>query len=375
MAEFGAEVIKVEAPGAGDALRAWRHVDPQTGTSIWWPLQSRNKKLITLNLKHPQGLELAKQLVTKCDVLVENFRPGTLEHLGLGWDVLHELNRSLILTRISGYGQTGPYRSKPGFGSVGEVMGGLRYLTGYPDRPPVRVGISLGDSLASLYAVIGTLMALRARDSLLGGEGQIVDVALYEAVFSLMESMLPEYDVAGIVRERTGNSLPGIAPTNTYLAGDGSYVVIGGNSDLIFRRLMEAIGRSDIADDPRFASNGGRASSAEEIDAAIEAWTSARSTDEVLRILDDANVPASSIYSIADIVEDPQYWAREMIREDEVGGLGAVKMPGLVPKLSATPGAVSWYGGDLGQHNTDIFQGLLGLSAEALERLSQEGVI
>src|SRR5437899_2266665 len=271
MAEFGAEVIKVETPGEGDPLRTWRYVDSQTGMSLWWALQSRNKKLITLNLKHADGLALAKRLAAQCDILVENFRPGTLEKLGLGPEVLHELNPGLILVRVSGFGQTGPYRDQPGFGSVGEAMGGIRYITGEPGQTPVRPNISLGDSLAALYAVIGALMALRARD--LRGKGQVVDVALSEAVFSLLESTLPEYDVAGIIRERAGTSLPGIAPSNTYRSSDGSYIVIGGNSDAIFKRLMRLIGRPELAEDPRYRTNKERAKHAAELDALIEGWT------------------------------------------------------------------------------------------------------
>jgi crotonobetainyl-CoA:carnitine CoA-transferase CaiB-like acyl-CoA transferase len=375
MAEFGAKVIKVERPGTGDPLRAWRYVDPRTKTSLWWALQSRNKKLVTLNLSHPDGLALVKRLAGESDILLENFRPGTLEKLGLGWEVLNKLNPRLILVRVSGYGQTGPYRDKPGFANIGEAMGGIRYITGEPDRPPVRAGISLGDSLASLYAVIGALMAVYARDVQDRGEGQVVDVALYEAVFSLMESMIPEYDVAGIIRERTGASLPGIAPSNSYCSSDGFYVAIGGNSDAIFKRLMKVIGRPELAEDPRYRTNADRAERSEELDTLIEAWTQQHPLKEILRILDEAQVPAGAIYSVTEIVNDEQYHAREMILETEVEGIGSVKMPGLVPKLSATPGKVEWYGNSLGVHNEDIYRGLLGLSTEELERLSKEGVI
>jgi crotonobetainyl-CoA:carnitine CoA-transferase CaiB-like acyl-CoA transferase len=375
MAEFGAEVIKIETPGQGDPLRTWRYVDPRTRTSIWWPLQSRNKQLVTLNLKHPDGLALAKRLACASDVLVENFRPGILERLGLGWDVLHELNPRLILVRVSGYGQTGPYRDRPGFGSTGEAMGGIRYITGEPDRPPVRTGISLGDSVAALYAVIGTLMAVFARDVRGLNEGQVVDVALYEAVFSLMESTLPEFDLAAVVRERSGSALPGIAPTNTYRSREGSFVVIAGNSDPIFRRLMTVIGRPELADDPRFHSNRDRADHAEELDALIESWTSQRAAADVVQALESADVPVGLIYSITDIVRDPQYQERSMIVDEELPGVGRVKMPGLVPKLSRTPGAVAWYGDGLGAHNHRVYAGLLGLADEELERLSAEGVI
>src|SRR5215212_6389073 len=366
MAEFGAEVIKAERPGVGDPLRVWRYVDPRTQTSLWWSLQSRNKKLVTLNLGHPDGQDLAKRLAAEADILVENFKPGTLEKLGLGWEVLRELNPRLILVRVSGYGQTGPYKDRPGFANIGEAMGGIRYVTGEPGRAPVRSGISLGDSLASLYAVIGALMAVHSRDVLGRGEGQVVDVALYEAVFNLMESLIPEYDVAGIVRERTGSSLPGITPSNTYCSGDGSYVAIGGNSDAIFKRLMKAIDRPELGEDSRYRTNADRAEHADELDSL---------TEEIMRSLEEAAVPVGPIYSAEDIVEDEQYHARGMLLETEIEGIGTVKMPGLVPKLSETPGQVEWYGGPLGAHNEEVYGGLLGLSTEKIERLSEEGVI
>ncbi len=375
MAEFGAEVIKVERPGMGDPLRTWRYVDPRTKTSLWWAVQSRNKKLVTLNLGHPGGLDLAKRLAAESDILVENFKPGTLEKLGLGWEVLHELNPRLILVRVSGYGQTGPYKDRPGFANIGEAMGGIRYITGEPDRPPVRAGISLGDSLASLYAVIGVLMAVYARDVQGRGEGQVVDVALYEVVFSLMESMVPEYDVAGVVRERTGASLPGITPSNSYCSGDGPYIAIGANSDAIFKRLMKVIGRPELGEDPRYRTNAERTEHAEELDALIEEWTRQHSLEEILRVLGEADVPVGPIYSVSDIMQDEQYQAREMIVESEIEGIGPVKMPGLVPKLSETPGEVEWYGGSLGAHNEDVYGGLLGLPPDELGRLSDEGAI
>lgn len=373
LAEFGAEVIKVETPGEGDALRNWRYVDERTGTSLWWPLQSRNKKLITLDLKHPEGLALAKRLLATCDLLLENFRPGTLEKLGLGPEVLHELNPGLVVVRVSGFGQTGPSRNQPGFGSVGESMGGIRYITGEPGQPPVRSNISFGDSLAALYAVIGSLMALRARDQ--QGKGQIVDVALYEAVFSLLESSLPEYDVAGIIRERSGSALPGIAPSNTYRCRDGSYIVIGGNGDAIFKRLMRVIGRSELAESPDYSTNANRANHAAELDTMIGNWTEQYSLHEVLHLLEEARIPAGPIYSIADIVDDEQYQAREMILPAQIEGIGTVAMPGLVPKLSETPGNIAWYGGATGSHNEEIYGGLLGLSSEEIESLAGQGVI
>jgi crotonobetainyl-CoA:carnitine CoA-transferase CaiB-like acyl-CoA transferase len=375
MAEFGAEVIKAERPGTGDPLRSWRYVDSRTQTSLWWAAQSRNKKLVTLNLGHPDGLDLARRLAAESDIIVENFKPGTLEKLGLGWEVLHELNPRLILVRVSGYGQTGPYRDRPGFANIGEAMGGIRYVTGEPDGPPVRAGISLGDSLASLYAVIGALMAVHARDVRGLGEGQVVDVALYEAVFNLMESMVPEYDVAGIIRERTGAALPGITPSNSYCSSEGSYVAIGANSDAIFKRLTKAIGRPELGEDPRYRTNAERTERADELDALIEGWTTRHPLDQILRILGEADVPVGAIYSVTDIVQDEQYRAREMIVEGEIEGIGPVKMPGLVPKLSATPGEVEWYGGPLGAHNEEVYGGLLDLPSDELERLSREGVV
>lgn len=375
MAEFGAEVIKVERPGVGDPLRTWRYVDSRTETSLWWALQSRNKKLVTLNLGHPEGLDLARRLAAESDIVVENFKPGTLEKLGLGWEVLRELNPRLILVRVSGFGQDGPYKDRPGFANIGEAMGGIRYITGEPGRPPVRAGISLGDSLASLYAVIGALMAVYARDVRGLGEGQVVDVALYESVFNLMESMIPEYDVAGIVRERTGAALPGITPSNSYRSADDSFVAIGGNSDAIFKRLMTEIGRPELAEDTRYETNADRAEHAEELDELVEDWTRQHTAEEIFRILEEAEVPVGPIYSVTDIVEDHQYQAREMFHEAEVDGIGPVKMPGLAPKLSTTPGKVEWYGGPLGSHNDEVYGGLLGLSQDEIGRLSEEGVI
>lgn len=373
LAEFGAEVIKIETPDGGDPLRSWRYVDQRTGTSLWWSLQSRNKKLITLNLKHPEGLALARRLAAESDILVENFRPGTLEKLGLGPEFLHKLNPRLILVRVSGFGQTGPSRNQPGFGSVGEAMGGIRYITGEPGHPPVRSNISLGDSLAALYAVIGALMALRAREQ--QGKGQVVDVALYEAVFSLLESTLPEYDVAGLIREPSGAALPGIAPSNTYCCRDGSYIVIGGNSDAIFKRLMHLMGRPELAEEPGYSTNKERAEHAVELDALIESWTEQYPLREVLLRLEEAQIPAGPIYSIADIVNDEQYRSREMVLSAQIEGIGTVAMPGLVPKLSETPGTIEWYGGEPGTHNEEVYCKLLGLSPEEMEQFARQGVI
>ncbi|WP_095195448.1 CaiB/BaiF CoA-transferase family protein [Pseudomonas sp. Irchel 3A7] len=371
LAEFGAEVIKIEAMGQGDPLRKWRKL--HEGTSLWWYLQSRNKKSLALNLKSAEGIELVKQLATSADVLIENLRPGALEKLGLGWDVLHALNPNLTLVRISGYGQTGPYRDRPGFGAIGEAMGGIRYTTGTPGSPPARVGVSLGDSLASLHAVIGALMSLLRVKTGQGG-GQIVDVSLAESVFNVMESLVPEYDMLGHVRERSGGALPGIAPSNTYLTGDGAYVVIAGNSDPIYRRLMHTIGRVDLAEAPEFAHNDGRAAKSNLLDAAITHWTSSLPIDDVLAALEAAEVPAGRIYSVADIVADPHYQARDMLLNAELPGGATVKMPGIVPKLSETPGGVNWSGPGLGQH-TDGILAQLGLTPADIERLKVEGVV
>ncbi|WPN25188.1 CaiB/BaiF CoA transferase family protein [Pseudomonas marginalis] len=371
MAEFGAEVIKIEAMGQGDPLRKWRKL--HEGTSLWWYLQSRNKKSLALDLKSPEGLDLIKQLLGDADVLIENLRPGGLEKLGLGWDVLHALNPKLTLVRISGYGQTGPYRDRPGFGAIGEAMGGIRYTTGNPDSPPARVGVSLGDSLASLHGVIGALMSL-LRVKTGQGDGQIVDVSLAESVFNLMESLVPEYDMLGHVRERSGGALPGIAPSNTYLTADGAYVVIAGNSDPIYKRLMTTIGRADLAEAPEFAHNDGRAAKSGLLDAAITHWTSSLPIEQVLSALEAAEVPAGRIYSVADIVSDPHYQARDMLLNAELPGGVSVKMPGIVPKLSETPGGVNWQGPSLGQH-TDEILGSLGLAGADIQRLKNSGVV
>ncbi|MFC5602738.1 CaiB/BaiF CoA transferase family protein [Sporosarcina koreensis] len=372
-AEFGAEVIKVEEPTNGDPLRNWRvmHGD----TSVWWYVQSRNKKSVTINLREPEGQEIVRSLIGKVDVVLENFKPGTLERWGLGYEDLQKVNPSIILTRISGYGQTGPYKEKPGFGSVAEAIGGLRFLTGYPDRPPVRAGIAIGDMIAGLYAVIGTLMALRARDEDPEKNGQVVDVALYEAVFSLLEGILPEYDLTGLVRERTGSTLPGIAPSNTYKCADGKHIVIGGNGDRIFQRLMTAIGREDLANDPLYATNQGRADHAEFIDGAIEEWTLQHSMDEVRRILDEASVPVGPIYGINDIVNDEHYQARDMLKEIVLEDGVKMTVPGIVPKLSGTPGDIDWIGPVLGAHNEEVYTDFIGLSEEEVKRLKEKGVI
>ena len=370
-AEFGAEVIKIEQPGSGDPLRSWRKL--HQGTSLWWYLQSRNKKSIAIDLKSAEERAIACDLAAHADVMIENFKPGGLEKLGLGWDVLSARNPNLTLVRISGYGQTGPYRDRSGFGAIGEAMGGLRFTTGDPDSPPARVGISIGDSLASLHGVIGALMSL-LRVKTGRGRGQVVDVSLYESVFNLMESLVPEYDLMGHVRTRTGGALPGISPSNTYPSKDGSHVVIAGNSDAIFKRLMGVIGRHDLAQDPALASNDGRVCHNGAIDAAITAWTIRHPLNEVLGALDASDVPAGRIYSVADIVTDPHYLARGMILSTELPGNIAVKMPGIAPKLSETPGAVNWPGPTLGQHTDEVLSNL-GLDAREVRRLRRIGVV
>jgi crotonobetainyl-CoA:carnitine CoA-transferase CaiB-like acyl-CoA transferase len=371
LGEFGAEVIKIESMGQGDPLRKWRKL--HEGTSLWWYLQSRNKKSLSLNLKSPEGIDIVKRLAESADVLIENLRPGALEKLGLGWEVLHALNPKLTLVRISGYGQSGPYRDRPGFGAIGEAMGGIRYTTGTPGSPPARVGVSLGDSLASMHAVMGALMSL-LRVKTGKGDGQVVDVSLAESVFNVMESLVPEYDMLGHVRERSGGALPGIAPSNTYPTADGAYVVIAGNSDPIFKRLMQTIGRADLAEDPEFAHNDGRAAQSDMLDGAISAWSSALPIDDVLKALEAAEVPAGRIYNVADIVADPHYQARGMILDADLPGGATVKMPGIVPKLSETPGSVNWQGPALGQH-TDSVLGELGMSAADIAQLKHNGVV
>ncbi len=369
LAEFGAEVIKIESPDGGDQLRQWRKM--YEGTSLWWYVQSRNKKSLTLNLRSAEGQEIVRKLVQDADIVIENFRPGALEKWNIGWEQLSAINPRLIMVRLSGYGQTGPDRDKPGFGVIGESMGGLRYVTGYADRPPVRLGVSIGDSIAALYGVIGAMMALQHRHA--SGRGQMVDVALYEAVFSMMESLVPEFDVLGFVRERAGNALPGIVPSNTYPTQDGKFVIIGANNDAIFKRLMNAMGRSDLADDVQLATNAGRVPRTAEIDAAIGAWTAAHDLEVVLKALDGVDVPAAKVYDVADIVSDAQYLARDMIEQHRLPDGKPVKLPGIVPKLSDTPGATQWIGPKLGEHTGEILRGL-GYDTAAQQALKARGV-
>lgn len=373
LGEFGAEVVKIEDPNGGDPLRKWRMLYPEAGgTSLWWAVQARNKKSVTVNLKAEEGKEIVRRLASEADIVIENFRPGLLEKLGLGYDVLSAQNPGLVMVRLSGYGQTGPYRDRPGFGSIAESMGGLRNITGYPELPPPRIGISIGDSIAALHAVIGAMMALHHRRAN-GGKGQVVDVALYEAVFNLMESIVPEYGVYGAVRERTGASLPGIVPSNTYACKDGG-LVVGGNSDPIFKRLMTAIGRTDLADDPALAHNDGRVPRTKEIDDAIAAWLAERTIDEALEVLNAADVPVGRIYSVADMFDDPQYAAREMIQRFKWQGELDIALPNVTPKLSETPGGTRWLGPALGEHTDEVLRGL-GYRDDEIASLHQRKII
>ena len=369
LAEFGAEVVKVETPGEGDPLRKWRVL--HEGNSLWWYAQARNKKSIALNLKDAKAQEVVRRLAREADIVVENFRPGTLEKWGLGYEALSRDNPGLVMVRLSGFGQTGPYKDRPGFGAIGESMGGMRYITGYPDRAPVRVGVSIGDSLAALFGVIGALMAMHHRRS--SGRGQVVDVALYEAVFAMMESMLPEYGMSGHVRERSGAALPGIVPSNTYPCGDGSYVVIGANADSIFKRMMRAIERADLADDPSLATNEGRVKRTAELDRAIGDWTARHDLAHVLRVLEEAEVPSGPIYSIADIAADLHFQARGMIERHRLGERELL-LPGMVPKLSETPGATRWIGPRLGEHTDEVLRGL-GYDEAAIAALRASGTV
>ena len=355
LAEFGAEVIKIESPDGGDPLRKWRKL--YEGTSLWWYLQARNKKSVTVNLKHPDGVEVVRRLVAEADIVVENFRPGVLDKLGLGWEALSKINPGLVMVRLSGFGQSGPMAQQPGFGAIGESMGGLRYVTGFPDRPPVKTGISIGDSIVALWGALGALMALRHKE-VNGGAGQVVDVALYEAVFAMMESLVPEFDVFGFVRERTGNIMPGITPSNTHTTRDGRHITIGANGDAIFRRLMRAMGREDLAEDPTLADNAGRDARRDELYALIDAWVAQHDEAAVLATLAAAEVPASRIYSVADMFADPQFLAREMLHSVKLPDGCDCRMPGVVPKLSATPGGSEWIGPALGEHTDAVLAGL-----------------
>ena len=369
LADFGADVIKIEPPKEGDALRKWRLL--KDGTSVWWQVQSRNKKSLSLDLRKSEAQDIVRTLVKVADVLIENFRPGTLEGWGLDPEKLLQLNPKLIVLRISGYGQTGPYRDKPGFGVVAEAMGGLRHLTAEPGRVPVRVGISIGDTLASLHGVIGILLALQERHN--SGKGQIIDIALYEAVFNCMESLLPEYSAFGEVRQAAGSALPGIAPTNAYQCADGGYVLVAGNGDSIFKRLMTVIGREDLGNDPQLETNDGRVKRVAELDQAIGEWAKTVSTTKALEALDSVSVPAGKIYTVADIASDPHYKARENIQTIQMQDGTKLDMPGVIPKLSRTPGSIKTLAPDIGQ-NTDEILKSIGLSDDQVASLKERGI-
>jgi formyl-CoA transferase len=370
LADFGADVVKVEPPGAGDPLRRWRLL--KDGTSVWWQVQSRNKRSVALDLRRPEAQDVVRRLAAEADVLIENFRPGAMEGWGLGPDELLAANPKLVMLRISGYGQTGPYRDRPGFGVVAEAMGGLRHLTAEPGRVPVRVGVSIGDTLASLHGVIGILMALHERQR--SGRGQVIDVALYEAVFNCMESLLPEYSAFGAVRQAAGSALPGIAPTNAYQCADGGYVLVAGNGDSIFKRLMDAIGRPELGADPSLADNEGRVKRVDELDAAIGAWAAQRSVTEALAVLDAAAVPAGRIYTVADIAADPHYQARGMLQQVTLADGSTIAVPGFVPKLSRTPGSQHRNAPSLGQ-DTDAVLEEIGLTAQQIAALREKGIV
>lgn len=384
MAEFGATVIKIESPETGDPLRQWRVL--KEGTSLWWSVQARNKKSLTLNMKDPRAQDIARQLALDADIIIENYRPGVLEKWQLGYAQLQTENPATIMVRLSGYGQTGPLSGMPGFGAIGESMGGLRYVTGYPDRPPVRVGASIGDTLAAMHGVIGAMMALRHRDmtggrwngksgaKCIAGQGQMVDVALYEAVFNVMESLVPEYDYAGVKRERTGSALPGIVPSNTYTCADNENIVIAGNSDAIFKRLMLAIGREDLANDAGLSTNAGRVPRTEEIETAIQNWCATQHITEALAILNKADVPVSKIYSVADMMSDPQFLARKMFEQHYFKDGTPIKLPAISPKLSLTPGQTRWIGPELGEHTEELLHNL-GYTNEQIAQLREQKVI
>ena len=370
LGDFGADVIKIEPPEGGDPLRQWRLI--KDGTSVWWQVQSRNKRSVGLDLKTPEAQDIVRRLASQADVLIENFRPGAMEGWGLGPEVLLALNPRLIMLRVSGYGQTGPYRDRPGFGVVAEAMSGLRHLTGEPGRVPVRVGVSIGDTLASLHGVIGILMALHERKR--SGQGQVIDVALYEAVFNCMESLLPEYSAFGAVRGPAGSALPGIAPTNAYACADGGYALVAGNGDSIFKRLMAEIGRDDLAQDPTLKDNTGRVTRVAEIDCVIGQWTAQHTVDEVLAALDRASVPAGRIYTVADIAQDPHYQAREMLQKVRMDDGSDLMVPGIVPKLSRTPGGHRRNAPGIGQDSDAVLSGM-GLSAAQIQALRDQGIV
>jgi succinyl-CoA--D-citramalate CoA-transferase len=373
LADFGAEVIKVEPPGKGDPMREWgRH--RKEGRTLWWPIIARNKKSVTLNLREEEGQDLARQLISGADVVVENFRPGTLERWGLGYEDLSAANPGLVMVRVSGYGQTGPYKDQAGFGSIGEAIGGIRHVTGFPDRPPPRVGISLGDSLAATFGALGAVTALYNREAN-GGKGQVVDVAIYEAVLALMESTIPEYALTGHIRGRTGAILPFVAPSNTYPTKEGDYVVIGANADTVFGRFAGAVGHPEWAESEKYATHHTRGENQEELDDMISDWTGQRSAEEVLEAMRGAGVPAGKLFTAQDMLSDEQYAARGDIVEVEDPEIGPFPMQNVVPRLSDTPGEVRWTGPKLGQHNDEIYREVLGMSEEDLDALRERGIV
>lgn len=372
LGDFGADVVKVEDPRHGDPMRQWGNAKVH-GLSLHWPIIARNKKSVTANLRTAEGQDLVRKLAATADVLLENFRPGTLERWGLGFDELSSINPRLILVRVSGYGQDGPYAPRAGFGAIGEAMGGLRFITGDPDRPPARLGISIGDALAAVFATMGTLLALRARDRT--GRGQVVDSAIYEAVLALMESLLPEWELAGYQRSRTGSILPGVAPTNVYPTMDGDEILIAANSNTVFTRLAQAMGRPELAADARFASHDARGRNLAEIDKEVGAWTVTMDADRLLQILHESGVPAGRIFQAKDMLSDPHFAARQAIVRLAHPILGEMPMQNVFPRLSETPGTVRCVGPDLGQHNDEIYSERLGLDASQLDALRAKGII
>ncbi|MBA2344588.1 MAG: CoA transferase [Rubrobacter sp.] len=373
LADFGAEVIKIEPPGKGDPMRQWGR-NRKEGKTLWWPIIARNKKSVTLNLREEEGQNLARRLITGADVVVENFRPGTMERWGMGYEDLSEANPGLVMVRVSGYGQTGPYRDQAGFGSIGEAMGGIRHVTGFPDRPPPRVGISLGDSLAATFGALGAVTALFNRE-VRGGRGQVVDVGIYEAVLALMESTIPEYALAGNVRGRTGAILPFVAPSNTYPTEDGDYVVIGANADTVFGRFAKALGKPEWAEDERYATHNARGEHQEELDDMISAWTGERTADDVIEAMREASVPAGKLFTARDMMEDPHYEARGNVVTVDDPEIGPFPMQNVVPRLTETPGEVRWTGPALGQHNDEVMGEVLGLAEKEREGLRERGIV
>lgn len=372
LAYFGSEVIKVEPPQGGDPIRGWREV--KEGTSLWWHSLARNKKSVTLDLRTDQGRDLVRQLVDSADVLVENFRPGTMEKWGLGPDVFKQSNPKLIYARISGYGQNGPYAQKAGFASVCESFSGFRYVNGFPDQAPVRPNLSIGDTIAGIHATLGIALAIIERNNNQKGEGQVVDVALYESMFNLLEAVIPEYSGAGVIREPSGTTVTGIVPTNTYRCSDNKFVVIGGNGDSIFKRLMTTAGRADMAEDPRLDDNAGRVKHEQEIDAALAAWCNQHDSKAIIAKLEEARVPVGPIYNVEDQLKDPHYQARGMFEQVEINGK-PLQIPAILPKLDSTPGKTDWSGPELGSHNKEVLEDILGLDQQTLSNLRDAGII